>query len=121
MHSQVVFQPNKDEKAQLQDAVRAQMEAAAAAATSAGEPEQETRQEQVAKKPYQFLLVSRLREYLALEFRSITAPFPVDVERVYDDFGALRLHLVVVVTVTLVLSRGCRKGLLPALISANVA
>ena len=52
-------------------------------------PDQEERRAQVAQKPYQFLLVSRLREYLALEFR-VAAPFPVDVERVYDDFGARR-------------------------------
>lgn len=49
---------------------------------------QEDKKEQIAKKPYQFLLVSRLREYLAIEF-SIQAPFPIDPERIYDDFGAL--------------------------------
>ena len=47
----------------------------------------ESRKEQIAQKPYQFLLVSRLREYLALEF-NVQAPFPVDPERIYDDFGA---------------------------------
>lgn len=48
---------------------------------------QEEHKEQIAKKPYQFLLVSRLREYLALEF-NLQAPFPIDPERIYDDFGA---------------------------------
>ena len=43
-------------------------------------------QELVARKPYQFLLISVLREYLALELRCPT-PFPFDPERVYDDFG----------------------------------
>ena len=37
-------------------------------------------------KPYQFLLVSVLREYLALEM-AVQTPFPYDVERIYDDFG----------------------------------
>ena len=43
---------------------------------------------EVAKKPYQFLWVSILREYLAFEFKP-DAPlsFPWDQERVYDDFG----------------------------------
>ena len=86
--AQVVFQPQKDEKAQMEDAVRAQMTARNDPSAPAPVPDQEERKAQVAKKPYQFLLVSRLREYLALEFR-IAAPFPVDVERVYDDFGAL--------------------------------
>ena len=42
----------------------------------------------IAKKPYQFLHVGVLREYLALEFEMST-PFPLDQERIYDDFGAL--------------------------------
>ena len=43
----------------------------------------------VARKPYQFLLVHVLRQYLALEF-TIETPFEFDVERLYDDFGMLR-------------------------------
>lgn len=42
----------------------------------------------IAKKPYQFLNVGLLREYLALEF-DVQAPFPLDQERLYDDFGAV--------------------------------
>lgn len=41
---------------------------------------------QVARKPYQFLLVGVLREYLALELRVPNMPFPFDPERIYDDF-----------------------------------
>ena len=41
----------------------------------------------IAKKPYQFLLVNVLREYLTLEF-AVSTPFPLDVERIFDDFGA---------------------------------
>lgn len=37
-------------------------------------------------KPFQFLMVNTLREYLALEL-SVRTPFPFDAERVYDDFG----------------------------------
>jgi hypothetical protein len=85
--AQVVFQPQKDEKAQMQDAVRREVAFVQAGQGAKGE-EEEGRKEQVAKKPYQFLLVSRLREYLALEFRLEGTPFPIDVERVYDDFGA---------------------------------
>ncbi|EFN54814.1 hypothetical protein CHLNCDRAFT_24310, partial [Chlorella variabilis] len=39
----------------------------------------------VAKKPYQFLLVGVLREYLERDLR-VHTPFPWDKERVYDDF-----------------------------------
>ena len=44
--------------------------------------------EERALKPYQFLMVNVLREYLALELHVQTS-FPFDVERVYDDFGEL--------------------------------
>ena len=43
---------------------------------------------EVAKKPYQFLWVSILREYLAFEFKPEgPLSFEWDQERVYDDFG----------------------------------
>lgn len=43
---------------------------------------------QIAKKPYQFLLISALREYLTLEFEPpVPLPFPYDPERIVDDFG----------------------------------
>lgn len=89
MCAQVVFQPNKQDKPLLEQVQRAQMYArngdgGAAAADAAAE--EEAREEQIARKPYQFLLVNRLREYLALEFR-LAAPFPIDTERIYDDFG----------------------------------
>lgn len=43
--------------------------------------------QEVAKKPYQFLLVGVLREYLQKDL-FVPTPFPFDRERVYDDFGA---------------------------------
>lgn len=46
-----------------------------------------TPQEEVAKKPYQFLLVGVLREYLQKDL-FVPTPFPFDRERVFDDFGA---------------------------------
>ncbi|CAL8463003.1 g2537 [Coccomyxa elongata] len=84
---EVVFQPNKEEnKPLLEQVQRAQMLARNdPSAPAPVEVPQEDRKEQIAKKPYQFLLVNRLREYLSLEFR-VDAPFPVDTERIYDDF-----------------------------------
>lgn len=42
---------------------------------------------EVARKPYQFLHVNVLREYLAMEL-GVQTPFYFDPERAYDDFGA---------------------------------
>lgn len=42
--------------------------------------------QEVAKKPYQFLLVNVLREYLQRDLY-VPTPFPFDRERVFDDFG----------------------------------
>ena len=47
---------------------------------------QEPAKPEVARKPYQFLHVNVLREYLAMELR-VDTPFPFDPERAYDDFG----------------------------------
>lgn len=41
---------------------------------------------EVAKKPYQFLKINILREYLAVEFGDLQLPFGMDAERVIDDF-----------------------------------
>ena len=48
---------------------------------------------QIAKKPFQFLWVDRLREYLAYEFKPErnTPNFDYDAERAYDDFGEFQL------------------------------
>lgn len=49
---------------------------------------------QIAKKPYQFLLISVLRDYLTLEFEpAAPLPFKYDPERIIDDFGALSICL----------------------------
>ena len=80
-HAQVVFQKPKDD---FQQQMMSRNDPSAPVPV---EVPQESRKEQIAQKPYQFLLVSRLREYLALEF-NVQAPFPVDPERIYDDFGA---------------------------------
>lgn len=42
--------------------------------------------QEVAKKPYQFLLVNVLREYLERDL-GVPTPFPLDKERLFDDFG----------------------------------
>ncbi|MEW5320350.1 MAG: hypothetical protein WDW38_011428 [Sanguina aurantia] len=41
---------------------------------------------QIARKPFQYLAVGILREYLALEFKVPNLPFPYDPERIMDDF-----------------------------------
>jgi hypothetical protein len=43
-------------------------------------------EEGVARKPFQLLVLSTLREYLGLELRVPGCPFPFDIERVLDDF-----------------------------------
>lgn len=75
---QIVFQVNQD-----QAQPRAQM----VTRDDAGK-EVPVEQVEVAKKPYQFLWVSILREYLAFEFKPEgPLSFEWDQERVYDDFG----------------------------------
>ena len=83
--AQVVFQKQRDDFKQDRAQMFSRNDASAPVPVEAP---QEDRKEQIAQKPYQFLLVSRLREYLALEF-NVQAPFPVDPERIYDDFGTL--------------------------------
>ena len=77
---QVVFQPNKDSK----DSIRAQM----TARNDDSKPKEHVKEsaEERALKPYQFLMCNVLREYLALEL-SVETPFPMDIERLFDDFG----------------------------------
>lgn len=61
----------------------------AAMLAAAGEPGLKTTDDdtpEVMRKPFQFLSVVLLREYLALEFRIPHLPFPFDKERVLDDF-----------------------------------
>lgn len=77
---QIVFQTNPE-----QAQPRAQM-----FSRDAEGKEVPVEQVEVAKKPYQFLWVSILREYLAFEFKPEGhLPFLWDQERVYDDFGEL--------------------------------
>lgn len=46
----------------------------------------QTKKPDVAKKPFQFLNIAVLREYLALEFSDLELPFAMDPERLVDDF-----------------------------------
>lgn len=81
---QVITQPQKDSKAHMPMGQTAGKEGAGAALPeSLGKQSVEDKQ----LKPFQFLMVNILREYLAMEL-SVQTPFPFDAERVYDDFGA---------------------------------
>ncbi|KAK9829481.1 hypothetical protein WJX72_006121 [[Myrmecia] bisecta] len=75
---EVVFAPNREE--QKTPAERVQM--FSRNDESAPVPVEKM---EIAKKPYQFLWIHILREYLALEFR-VPTPFPFDQERIFDDF-----------------------------------
>ena len=84
--------PNKDSK----DTLRAQLTAKTEESEGPKEHIKESAEER-ARKPYQFLMINILREYLALEM-NVQAPFPIDSERIFDDFGKPRscgLHCVV--------------------------
>jgi 5'-3' exoribonuclease 2 len=47
---------------------------------------EESNKPEIARKPYQFLHISVLREYLALEMHVPNLPFKFDLERILDDF-----------------------------------
>lgn len=81
----VVFQQEKskeDQNAAIRAAMMSRNNPDAPVPVQHSKPDKE----EIARKPYQFLLVNVLREYLAFEMRS-QLPFPWDPERVYDDFG----------------------------------
>jgi 5'-3' exoribonuclease 2 len=79
---ELVFQqqpPSKDDKKSMAQAlIHAQMEQ---------EDSGEEQKPQIAKKPYQFLMINVLRDYLEKEMgSSVNTPFPLDKERLFDDF-----------------------------------
>eukprot|EP00884_Botryococcus_braunii_P023039 jgi/Botrbrau1/9419/Bobra.0252s0043.1 len=82
---EVVFQqaaPNKEDQAA---AIRAALTARNDPAAPLPVEHTKADKEEIARKPYQFLLVNVLREYLAFEMRT-PVPFPWDEERIFDDF-----------------------------------
>ena len=78
---QVVFQPQRDNKGPDFHSMTARNNPSNPVPVEGPKPE-------IARKPYQFLHVNVLREYLAMEL-AVQTPFPFDPERAYDDFGAL--------------------------------
>jgi hypothetical protein len=84
--AQIVFMPEKRDHFQGPGPVMM----ASRNDPEAPEPVVQPPKEEVARKPYQFLMISILREYLQWEFRVDIPGFKQDLERVIDDFGAPR-------------------------------
>lgn len=59
---------------------------AKALAAIQGKGDGSAKKPETAKKPFQFLKIAVLREYLVLEFSDLELPFQLDPERVVDDF-----------------------------------
>jgi 5'-3' exonuclease len=91
LHAQIVFMPNQNDS---KDQIRQQMLARNDPASL--EP---VRKPELARKPYQFLMIPVLREYITHEFAPERAlPFAYDPERVIDDFGECWLPCDLVLT-----------------------
>ena len=82
---EVVFLPQPGGPDRSDPKVAAALAMAAGSETQEAEGGDEGSKPQIAKKPYQFLMVNVLREYLEREL-GVPTPFEMDKERLYDDF-----------------------------------
>ncbi|WOL03420.1 5'-3' exoribonuclease 3 isoform X2 [Canna indica] len=84
---EIVFTPGQQDKCFLCGQMgHLAAECQGNAKRKAGEFDEKGGDVAVAKKPYQFLNIWTLREYLDYEFRIPNHPFEVDFERIVDDF-----------------------------------
>ncbi|KAJ8772759.1 hypothetical protein K2173_027936 [Erythroxylum novogranatense] len=84
---EVVFTPGQQDKCFLCGQVgHLAANCEGKAKRKAGEFDEKADEVVVPKKPYQFLNIWTLREYLDYEFRVPNPPFEMDIERIVDDF-----------------------------------
>ncbi|KAE8682137.1 5'-3' exoribonuclease 3 [Hibiscus syriacus] len=85
-YSQIVFTPGQDKCFLCGQMGHVAANCEGKAKRNNGEFDEKADGKEVARKPYQFLNIWTLREYLEYEMRIPNPPFEIDLERILDDF-----------------------------------